>query len=68
MRAGCSPTAATVDDALGRHSPTSFPALAPHRPYVRAARNGAYAGWEEALADGDEVAFLPPVSGGSLAA
>ena len=45
-----------------------FPALAPHRPYMRAARNGAYAGWDEPLADGDVVAFLPPVSGGSSTA
>ena len=41
-----------------------FPGLAPHRPYVRAARNAAYAAWDVPLADGDEVAFLPPVSGG----
>jgi MoaE-MoaD fusion protein len=38
--------------------------LVPHRPFVRAARNGAYAGWDTVLLDGDEVAFLPPVSGG----
>jgi molybdopterin synthase catalytic subunit len=43
-----------------------YPALRPHRPFVRAARNGAYAGWDVPLADGDEVAFLPPVSGGSV--
>lgn len=43
---------------------TSYPALAPHHPYVRPARNGAYAAWETSLVDGDEVAFLPPVSGG----
>jgi molybdopterin synthase catalytic subunit/molybdopterin converting factor small subunit len=41
-----------------------FPAVAPHRPYVRGARNGSYATWDTALDDGDEVAFLPPVSGG----
>ena len=41
------------------------PAVEPHRPYVRGARNGSYAGWDAALADGDEVAFLPPVSGGA---
>jgi MoaE-MoaD fusion protein len=40
------------------------PGLAPYRPIVRAARNGSYAPWEVLLADGDEVAFLPPVSGG----
>ena len=43
-----------------------FPALRPHRPFVRAARNGAYAEWDVSLADGDEVAFLPPVSGGAV--
>jgi len=42
-----------------------YPALSPHRPYVRAARNGEYVEWEETLVDGDEVAFLPPVSGGA---
>jgi MoaE-MoaD fusion protein len=42
-----------------------YAGLAPHRPYVLAARNGAYAGWDDPLTDGDEVAFLPPVSGGS---
>jgi molybdopterin synthase catalytic subunit/molybdopterin converting factor small subunit len=42
-----------------------FPALEPHRPYVRGARNGAYAGWEEPVADEDVIAFLPPVSGGA---
>ncbi len=44
-----------------------FPRIEPHRPYVRAARNGVYAGWDEPVADGDIVAFLPPVSGGSSA-
>lgn len=43
----------------------SFEALAPHRPYVRVARNGVHADWEVTLADGDTVAFLPPVSGGA---
>ncbi|MBA3687671.1 MAG: molybdenum cofactor biosynthesis protein MoaE [Chloroflexi bacterium] len=42
----------------------AYPGLAPHRPFVRAARNGAYAGWDAVLEDGDQVAFLPPVSGG----
>jgi molybdopterin converting factor subunit 1 len=32
--------------------------------HVRVAVNGAMVGWEHALADGDEVVFLPPVSGG----
>jgi molybdopterin converting factor small subunit len=41
-----------------------YPALAPHRRYARGAHNGTYAAWETPLADGDDVAFLPPVSGG----
>ena len=55
---------ATVEDAwmavAGR-----FPLLAPGRPSVRFARNGDYAEPATVLADGDEVAFIPPVSGGS---
>ena len=31
---------------------------------IRVAVNGALVGWDHALADGDEVVFLPPVSGG----
>lgn len=31
---------------------------------LRVAVNGAFTGWDHALADQDEVAFLPPVSGG----
>lgn len=58
------PDGATVDDAwralVGMH-----PALAPGRASVRFARNGAYAEASTPLADGDEVAMIPPVSGGS---
>jgi molybdopterin converting factor subunit 1 len=42
-----------------------FPVLAPGRPAVRFARNGSYAPAETALDDGDEVAMIPPVSGGA---
>jgi molybdopterin synthase catalytic subunit/molybdopterin converting factor small subunit len=58
------PDGATVADAWSELA-DQFPALQPHRAFVRAARNGAYAGWDEPLTDGDQVAFLPPVSGGS---
>lgn len=37
-------------------------AFAPER--LRVAVNGAFAAWEQRLQDGDEVVFLPPVSGG----
>jgi molybdopterin converting factor small subunit len=31
---------------------------------LRVAINGAFAPWERPLRDGDEVVFIPPVSGG----
>lgn len=58
------PAAATVEDAwaalVGMH-----PVLAPGRASVRFAVNGEWAGPEAPLADGDEVAMIPPVSGGA---
>ena len=45
-----------------------FPGLEPHRPYVRTARNGVYAAWDEPLTNDDVIAFLPPVSGGATTA
>lgn len=41
-----------------------YPALTPHRPTVRLARNGEYATPEALFHPGDEVALIPPVSGG----
>jgi len=41
------------------------PGLADGRPYVRFALNGVYASPGTALAEDDEVACIPPVSGGS---
>jgi molybdopterin synthase catalytic subunit len=57
------PAGGTIEDAwqalVARH-----PNLASGRPAVRFARNGAYAAAETPLEDGDEVAMIPPVSGG----
>ncbi|MBI2780885.1 MAG: molybdenum cofactor biosynthesis protein MoaE [Chloroflexi bacterium] len=44
------------------------PGLAPGRASVRFAHNGGYAPADTRLADGDEVAMIPPVSGGAGAA
>jgi molybdopterin synthase catalytic subunit len=40
------------------------PALEPDLHVIRPARNQDFAEWGERVADGDEVAFIPPVSGG----
>jgi molybdopterin synthase sulfur carrier subunit len=41
-----------------------FPAMAPLRPGVRLARNLEYVDEAKPLFSGDEVAVIPPVSGG----
>ena len=41
-----------------------FPGLAPHRAATRLAVNAAYAAPNTVFKDGDEVALIPPVSGG----
>jgi molybdopterin synthase catalytic subunit/molybdopterin converting factor small subunit len=43
------------------------PALGPSRESVRFARNRQYAAADERLADGDELALIPPVAGGAAA-
>ena len=58
------PEGSTVDDAWA-DVVRRFPALAPGRAYLRFARNGEYADPETPLSDGDEIAFIPPVSGGA---
>ena len=58
------PEGATIEDTW-RAVIERFPAIAPGRDYVRFARNAAYAPADSPLADGDEVAFIPPVSGGA---
>lgn len=41
-----------------------YPALSPYGKSISCAVNADYSRFTTAVADGDEVAFLPPVSGG----
>ena len=54
----------TVEDAWAAVV-ARYPSLAPGRATLRFAVNNAYAGPDDVLGDGDEVACIPPVSGGS---
>jgi molybdopterin synthase catalytic subunit len=58
---------ARVEDLFARYG-RSFPELAKFRPSVVASVNQEFAEWRATLASGDEVAFLPPVSGGAIPA
>ena len=58
------PPGSTADDvyeALRR----SHPALEPNRDAVRVAVNQEFRDWGTTVAEGDELAFIPPVSGGA---
>lgn len=57
---------ARVEDLFERYG-RRFPKLAEFRPSVAASVNQEYANWRAQLSSGDEVAFLPPVSGGQQA-
>jgi molybdopterin converting factor subunit 1 len=54
---------ARVEDLFERYG-RRFPKLAEFRPSIAASVNQEYAQWRAPLSSGDEVAFLPPVSGG----
>ena len=58
------PDDATVADGW-RGLVLRFPVLAPGHDSVRFARNGDYADRADLLLDGDELAVIPPVSGGA---
>lgn len=58
------PPAPAAADQLWRVLLEKFPGLAAHRSNVRLARNWEYAGLETRFVDTDEVALIPPVSGG----
>lgn len=55
---------AKVEDLFERYG-RKFPKLAEFRGSIAASVNQEYSEWRAPLASGDEVAFLPPVSGGS---
>jgi molybdopterin synthase sulfur carrier subunit len=55
--------AATIEQ-LFVHYAARHPELAKYRTSVVASRNQEFAAWDTPLRSGDEVAFLPPVSGG----
>jgi molybdopterin converting factor subunit 1 len=54
---------ARLEDLFERYS-RKFPKFAEFRPSIAASVNQEYADAKAPLANGDEVAFLPPVSGG----
>ena len=58
------PAGATVAD-VWRVLAAHHPALAPFERSVSCAHNEEFAKRSATVADGDEVAFLPPVSGGA---
>lgn len=59
------PDGARVEDVFNQYG-SKHPELAGFRESAAAAVNQQFAEWGAALAAGDEVAFLPPVSGGEV--
>jgi molybdopterin converting factor subunit 1 len=57
------PPEASAEDAWGRLA-RDFPALAPRRASLAVSVNRRYARFDAVLQDGDELVFIPPVSGG----
>ncbi len=53
-------TVAQVREAVAE----GYPGLTPALPTIRFALNETFVGEDAALAEGDEVALIPPVSGG----
>ena len=53
-------TVAIASDIIARQ----FPAIAKHLPRIAFAVNQEYRDREAVLKDGDEIALIPPVSGG----
>ncbi len=56
-------TGATIRDVWAQLA-NEFPDLAKYERSISSAVNADYARMDRVISDGDEVAFLPPVSGG----
>jgi molybdopterin converting factor subunit 1 len=56
---------ATIE-TVWRELVSSYPEIEPYATSISVARNFEYARMSTPITDDDEVAFLPPVSGGSL--
>ena len=57
------PAGSTAEDVWARLV-SGHPELAPHRKSLAAAVNRSYAAFGAPLSEGDEIVFIPPVSGG----
>lgn len=57
------PDGATLESVFG-FAAQRHPELAKFRSSLVASRNQEFAPWETPVRSGDEIAFLPPVSGG----
>lgn len=57
------PTGSTIHN-VWRQLTGEYPELVHYERSISSAVNADYAKMDRALSDGDEVAFLPPVSGG----
>jgi molybdopterin converting factor subunit 1 len=61
--AGELPEGATLAQVFERYT-ERYPKLAGFRKSMVVSRNQEFAAWDTRVAAGDEIAFLPPVSGG----
>lgn len=57
------PDGTTLADLFERYA-AKYPQLAGFRSSLVASRNQEFAAWDTRLTAGDDIAFLPPVSGG----
>lgn len=57
------PAGSTAEEAWGRLA-GEFPSLAPRRASLAVSVSRRYVRFDEVLREGDELVFIPPVSGG----